>query len=250
MSTETRIPTGRPHRAAPTALAIACLLAAAGCRQNMHNQNKVEPYESSAFFENGQAARSLPAHTVARGDLREGPAYSGLGANRQPVAESPYPITRELIERGQERFNVFCSPCHGRTGGGLGMIVRRGYKQPTSFHDPRLRSARVGYFVNVMTEGFGVMPSYAPQVPVEDRWAIAAYIRALQYSQNARLADLTAAGVAPERLRQVEADLAQAPETTSPGTAGAAHSGAQGVTRPGPPGSHDERPNPNEVHQP
>lgn len=202
MRTETRI------------LALACLLlAAGGCRQNMHNQNKVKGLRQSAFFKDGRAARLLPAHTVARGDLREGPAYSGLGANRQPVAEMPFPVTREVLLRGQERFNVFCSPCHDRTGSGMGMVVRRGYKQPTSFHDPRLRGAQVGYFVNVMTEGFGVMPSYAPQVPVADRWAIAAYIRTLQYSQNARMADLAQAGVPAERMRQIESDLAgQRPE--------------------------------------
>jgi mono/diheme cytochrome c family protein len=243
LSTETRIPR--------LALAAACLLAVAGCRQNMHNQNKVEPYESSAFFENGQAARPLPAHTVHRDDLREGPAYSGLGANGQPVAEMPYPVTREVLLRGQERYNVFCSPCHDRAGTGLGMIVRRGYKQPTSFHDARLRSAPVGYFVNVMTEGFGVMPTYAPQVAVADRWAIAAYIRALQYSQNARLADLS-----PEQRRQVEAELAQVQtpgQMTPAGPGRESHGsppGAQGVTRPGPRGSHDQRPNPNEVPQP
>ena len=186
----------------------ASLLLAAGCRQNMHNQNKVKPLQASPFFEDGQASRPLPAHTVARGELREGPAYSGLGADGQPVAEMPFPVTREVLLRGQERYNVFCAPCHGRTGEGRGMIVLRGYKQPTSFHDPRLRSSPVGYFVNVMTEGFGVMPSYAPQVPVNDRWAIAAYLRALQYSQNARLADLAQAGVPAERMRQIEADLA------------------------------------------
>lgn len=201
------------------------LLASAGCRQNMHNQNKVKPLQASPFFENGQAARSLPAHTVARGDLREGPVYTGLGANRQPVAQMPFPVTREVLLRGQERYNVFCSPCHDRAGNGMGMIVRRGYKQPTPLHDPRLRSAPVGYFVNVMTEGFGVMPSYAPQVPVEDRWAIAAYIRALQYSQNARLADLS-----PEQRQRVETDLAQAPAPQTP--------------------PHGQSPNPNEVHQP
>ncbi len=129
------------------------------------------------------------------------------------------------------------------------MIVRRGYKQPTSFHDPRLRSSPVGYFFNVMTEGFGVMPNYAPQVPVADRWAIAAYIRALQYSQNARMADLAQAGVTPERLRQIEAELAEAPQA-GPGTPHGAPSGARGVTRPGPPGSYDQRPNPDEVPEP
>jgi mono/diheme cytochrome c family protein len=177
----------------------------------MHNQHKVQPLGASTFFEDGQGARPLPAHTVARGDLREGSAgdssaYTGLNAAGSPVAEMPFPVTRQVLLRGQERYNVFCSPCHGRLGDGLGMIVQRGYKQPASYHIERLRGAQVGYFFNVMTEGFGVMPSYASQVPVADRWAIAAYIRALQYSQNARLADLPAAD-----RQKVEADL-QSPQ--------------------------------------
>jgi hypothetical protein len=118
----------------------------------------------------------------------------------------PMPVTREILRRGRERYDIFCAPCHDRLGTGRGMIVLRGYKQPSSYHVERLRSAPVGYFVNVMTEGFGVMPSYAAQVPVDDRWAIAAYIRALQYSQNARLAELP-----PDVRRRVEADLNAAP---------------------------------------
>jgi mono/diheme cytochrome c family protein len=191
----------RPRRLAAALL----LLAAAGCRQNMHNQNKVKPLAPNAFFADGQGARPLPAHTVARGDLRAGSsAETGLDEANKPVAGLPFPVTRQVLLRGQERYNVFCSPCHDRVGTGRGMIVRRGFKQPTSYHIERLRNAPVGYFFNVMTEGFGVMPSYAPQVPVADRWAIAAYIRALQYSQNARLADLPPAG-----RRKVEADLSQ-----------------------------------------
>jgi hypothetical protein len=182
-------------------LALSLLLA--GCRQNMHNQHKIEPLEASNFFADGQGARPLPAHTVARGDLRQGFAYTGLDDAGRPVDQMPFPVTPELLRRGQERFNVFCSPCHDRLGTGRGMIVRRGYKQPPSYHTERLRSAPVGYFFNVMTEGFGVMPSYASQVPVRDRWAIAAYVRVLQYSQNARLADLP-----PEARRRVEAGLA------------------------------------------
>jgi hypothetical protein len=183
------------------------LLLAAGCRQNMHNQHKIQPLEPSDFFTDGQGARPLPAHTVARGDLREGFTYTGLDAANKPVNQMPFPVTREFLLRGQERYNIYCSPCHDRLGTGQGMIVRRGYKQPSSYHIPRLRSAPVGYFFNVMTEGFGVMPSYAPQVPVKDRWAIAAYIRVLQYSQNARLADL--AGLPPEERQKVETDLAK-----------------------------------------
>ena len=178
-------------------------LIGAGCRQNMHNQHKIEPLEASNFFADGQGARPLPAHTVARGDLREGFEFTGLDAANKPVDQLPFPVTREVLRRGQERFNIYCSPCHDRLGTGRGMIVRRGFKQPTSYHIPRLRSAPVGYFFNVMTEGFGVMPSYAPQVPVADRWAIAAYIRVLQYSQNARLAELP-----PADRQKVEQQLA------------------------------------------
>ncbi len=183
-------------------LALSLLLLAAGCRQNMHDQHKVKTLGDSPFFADGQGARPLPAHTVPQGDRRVGSAYSGLDAANRPLGTLPVPLTRELLVRGRERYDVFCSPCHDKLGTGRGMIVRRGYKQPSSYHVERLRNAPAGYFVNVITEGFGVMPSYAPQVPVEDRWAIAAYIRALQYSQNARLADLP-----PEARRRVEADL-------------------------------------------
>jgi mono/diheme cytochrome c family protein len=177
-------------------LALAAAFLAAGCRQNMHNQHKIKNYRGSDFFADGQGARPIPEGTVARGGFGEKIApYTGLTVSTLPVStltQGPPvpPITPALVRRGQERFNIFCSPCHGRLGDGRGMIVRRGYKQPTSFHDARLRGVDADYFVTVITQGFGVMPSYAPQVPLEDRWAIAAYIRALQYSQNARLADL------------------------------------------------------------
>jgi mono/diheme cytochrome c family protein len=217
------------------------LVLLAGCRQNMHNQNKVEPYEPSPFFADGQASRPLPAGTVARGDVREGSAYTGLDASNQPISQLPFPVTRADLLRGQERYDIFCSPCHGRAGEGLGMIVRRGFKQPTSFHDERLRSSPVGYFYNVITEGFGVMPSYAPQIPVKDRWQIAAYIRALQYSQNARLAELPAA-----RRAAVEAELRGEGGEGAPGTPRPGQ-GGRGVTRPGPRGEYDERPDPSEV---
>lgn len=179
-------------RALTLSLAAALVLTA-GCRQNMHNQNKVEPYEASDFFADGQAARPIPAHTVPRHALgaRIAP-YTGLTVAPPPAQTGPPPVTMALLKRGQERYNVFCSPCHSRVGDGRGMIVQRGYKQPTSYHDPRLVGAPTDYFVQVITQGFGVMPSYAAQVGLEDRWAIAYYIRALQYSQNARLADLPA----------------------------------------------------------
>jgi len=169
----------------------AVLALAAGCRQNMHNQNKVLPLRESSFFADGRSARPIPAGTVPRGGPGEKIApYTGLTLSREAPPSGPPPVSMALLRRGQERFNIFCSPCHDRTGTGRGMIVRRGYKQPTSYHTDRLRNVPVDYFVQVMTEGFGVMPSYATQVPVEDRWAIAAYIRALQYTQHGRLADL------------------------------------------------------------
>lgn len=223
-----------PNRTLLGLALTGCLLTSAGCRQNMHNQAKLEPYEASNFFNDGQGARPLPANTVARGGLREGSAFTGLDAANKPVAEMPpgYTVNRDFLRRGQERFNVFCSPCHGRLGDGKGMIVRRGYKQPTSFHDPRLRASPVGYFFSVMTEGFGVMPSYAPQIPVEDRWAIAAYVRVLQYSQSARLAEL------PADVRQrVEADLAGGADMSTPQP-----HGRQGVQSPAPLPEADSRP--------
>ena len=156
----------------------------------MQNQNKMRPYRESTFYPDGASARPLPAHTVARGELRADEAYySGIRGGK-PVADVPFPVTRDVLLRGQQRYDIFCSPCHGRVGDGLGMIVTRGYKQPPSFHSEQLRSAQVGWFFSVMTQGFGVMPSYAAQVPVADRWAIAAYIRVLQYSQSAHLSEL------------------------------------------------------------
>jgi hypothetical protein len=205
---------GGPALAA--ALALACLaLFLSGCRHDMQNQNKVRPYRESAFYPDGSSARPLPAHTVAQGDLRADEAfYSGVRGGK-PVADVPFPVTREVLRRGQERFNIFCSPCHGRVGDGRGMIVTRGYKQPTSFHDDRLRQAQVGWFFSVMTQGFGVMPSYAAQIPVADRWAIAAYIRALQLSQGATLGELP-----PEARQAVAGELAAppGPQAAAPAT--------------------------------
>lgn len=216
----------------------ACLLATAGCRQNMHNQNKLEPYEASAFFADGQGSRQNPAGTVPRNAFGEEVApYTGLVVTPAPpmqpsqagaVSMPAPPVTLAMLRRGQERYNIFCSPCHGRTGDGLGMIVRRGYKQPPSFHEPRLRSAPADHFVTTMAEGFGVMPSYAEEVSPADRWAIAAYIRALQYSRNARLADIPAG-----RRQGVESEIRKSLDPAS---------GAQGVTRPDPRLDYDRRP--------
>jgi mono/diheme cytochrome c family protein len=230
-----------------------CLLATMGCRQNMHNQNKLEPYEASAFFADGQGSRQTPVGTVPRSAFGENVApYTGLTetpspsatpvpapalmpGQAQPVSAQPptQTVTMQMLRRGQERYNIFCSPCHGRVGDGLGMIVRRGYKQPPSFHEARLRSAPAEHFVTTMTEGFGVMPPYAEEVSLPDRWAIAAYIRALQYSQNAHLAEIPA-----NRRQAVESEIRKSLNPAS---------GAQGVTRPDPRLDYDRRSSDKEV---
>lgn len=176
---------------APRLLAAACcLLALAGCRQDMHNQPKFQAYERNPFFDDQRASRPLVAGVVARGHLDEDEAFFKGVAGGAPVTANPLGMDRAVLERGASRYNIYCSPCHDRTGSGEGMIVQRGYKQPPSFHDPRLRAVPDGYFFQAITNGFGTMPSYAPQVPPRDRWAIVAYIRALQLSQNATLADV------------------------------------------------------------
>ncbi len=158
----------------------------------MHDAPRYDPLEASTFFANGSAARPPMANTVARGQLNQDRhLYEGVVDGR-PAETFPMPVTADVMTRGQERFNVFCAPCHSRTGEGNGMIVQRGFRQPPSFHDERLRNAPVGYFFDVMTHGFGAMQDYAAQVPVADRWAIAAYIRALQFSRRATLDDVPA----------------------------------------------------------
>jgi mono/diheme cytochrome c family protein len=195
-------------------------LISVGCRRDMQDQPKVKPLRGASFFSDGLGSRQLIEGTIPRGYLRENVEfYTGKKAgaatatattgqqqtaNAQqpaPVANSqtaaaqqssfpddvvdfPIPITKEVVLRGRERYNIFCSACHGMTGNGDGMIVRRGFRRAASFNDDRLRQAPVGHFFDAMTNGWGAMPSYAPQIPVQDRWAIAAYIRALQASQQ------------------------------------------------------------------
>ncbi len=173
---------------------VSLLVIVMGCRQDMHDQPKYEPLEASMFFEDGRSSRPLVPHTVARGHLKaDEHLYTGKTGGTH-ADTFPFPITRKVLERGMERYNIFCAPCHDRVGTGQGMVVRRGYTRPSSFHVDRLRKAPVGYFFDAMTNGFGVMPSYAAQVPVRDRWAIAAYIRALQLSQRATVADVPEKG--------------------------------------------------------
>lgn len=174
------------------ALITAACLALAGCRQDMHDAPSYDPLQATNFFANGAASRPLVPNTVPRGHLRaDEHLYTGK-INGQVADEFPMPVTRQVLDRGQERFNVYCAPCHGRTGEGNGMIVQRGFRQPPSYHEERLRTAPVGYFFDVMTNGFGAMQDYSAQVTVPDRWAIAAYIRVLQVSRSATVNDVPA----------------------------------------------------------
>jgi len=162
------------------------------CRQDMHNQPRYKPFAGTDFFGDGRSARPAIEGTVARGHLRlDKVLYTGK-LDGVDVTEFPFPITKEDLVRGQERFNIYCSPCHSRTGDGNGMVVRRGFRQAASYHTDKLIKAPVGHFFDVISNGFGAMPSYGSRVETMDRWRIAAYIRVLQLSQNATIADVPA----------------------------------------------------------
>ncbi len=190
---------------------LAVSLALAGCRQDMHDAPSYDPLQATTFFSDGKASRPLVANTVARGLLREDTHLYQGKVDGQLATTFPMPVTSDVMARGQERFNVFCAPCHGRTGAGNGMVVQRGFKAPPSYHEDRLRNAPVGYFFDVMTNGFGVMQDYSAQVPVADRWAIAAYMRALQLSQRATLDDVPI-GKRPELDRPAATTATREPE--------------------------------------
>jgi len=176
------------RRALAAAVAVAAL---AGCDlRDMWKQPKYKPLQSSDFFSDGRASRPLEPDTVARGQLNSDTLlFTGMEGG-QPSREFPFPVTRQVLDRGQLEFNVFCSVCHGRTGDGNGMIVQRGFKPPPTFHSDRLRQAPPGHFFDVISNGFGAMYSYRSRIGPDDRWAIIAYIRALQLSHDARLADV------------------------------------------------------------
>ena len=161
-------------------------------RQEMYNQSRFEPLEKNTFFADQRSSRPWIKGTVARGHLRtDAHLYTGM-VDGNPAETFPFPITRDVILRGRERYNIYCSPCHGQEGDGRGMVVRRGMKQPPSYHIERLQNETPGYFFDVMTNGFGAMYSYASRIKPRDRWAIIAYIQALQLSQNATLDDVPA----------------------------------------------------------
>jgi mono/diheme cytochrome c family protein len=156
----------------------------------MNNQPKAKPLSQSDFFSDGTSARRPPAHTAAREVAPENEAFFTGLTNGPYVTQAPIKLTPALLHRGREQFDAMCAECHDRTGSGNGMIVQRGFPQPSSYHTDRLRNAPIGHFYDAITNGYGAMPSYAVRVEPDDRWAIAAYIRALQLSHNARLSDV------------------------------------------------------------
>ncbi len=180
------------HKTYVMGLLLGSLMFTAGCRQDMHDQPRFEPLEANSFFADGRSARPLVTGVIARGTLQEDVHLFTGRENDEFVTTFPFPVTQDVILRGQERYNIYCTPCHGQLGDGTGMIVQRGLKQPPSYHIDRLREAPVGYYFNVITNGFGAMFDYADRISVNDRWAIIAYIRALQLSQNAKIDDVPA----------------------------------------------------------
>lgn len=215
--------------------AVSCLLTAS-CRRDMQDQPKMKPYRSTVFFKDGLSSRPLVEGTVPRGFLKTDTEFftgkkagranstannpqvpagpqpgvagapaanlSGAAAYPDDVEVFPLPVTKEVVERGKERYEIFCTVCHGPTGNGDGMIVRRGFRRAASFNDDRLRQAPVGHFFDAITNGWGTMPAYAPQIPAQDRWAIIAYIRALQLSQQNEQPQSAAASASATPARQ------------------------------------------------
>ncbi len=173
---------------------VLCLLSStflSGCTNDMKDQPKFETYEETSFFPDHRSERPLIEGTVARGHLNENDAFYTGKVDGKLIKTIPVPVTKELLERGRERFNIYCIVCHGAAGAGDGMIIRRGFKPvPPSFHTDKLRQMEDGHFYDVISHGFGVMQDYAAQIQPEDRWAITAYIRALQLSQNAKISQL------------------------------------------------------------
>jgi mono/diheme cytochrome c family protein len=201
----------KKHKMFICACAFLWLIVGVGCRRDMQDQPKVKPLRGSTFFSDGLGSRPPIEGTIPRGFLRSDTAFftgkkTGLantpGATPTPgtpqptatgaltnaypddIDQFPIPVTKDVVTRGRERYDIFCSVCHGMTGNGDGMVVRRGFRRAASFNDDRLRQAPVGHFFDAITNGWGAMPSYASQIPVQDRWAIIAYIRALQLSQQ------------------------------------------------------------------
>ena len=175
-------------RLAAVLIAAAAL---AGCRQDMHDTPRADPLRQSAFFKDASSARPTVEGTIARGTLQDDAEFFTGKNGALPADALPFELTAQVLDRGEQRFNIYCAPCHDASGNGRGMIVRRGYRQPPSFHIDRLQNAPLGHFFDTITNGFGAMPDYRAQIAPRDRWAIAAYVRALQLSQYYSAAELT-----------------------------------------------------------
>jgi mono/diheme cytochrome c family protein len=161
------------------------------CRQDMHDAPRYEAYEANSFYADGRASRETPTGTVARGwERADDLFYTGRDSAGEPSELIPMPVTAQDMQRGRDRYNVYCTPCHGILGDGQGMVVQRGLKRAATYHDERLRGVKVGYLYDVVTNGFGAMQGYAEQIPARDRWLIVAYVRALQLSQHAQVAEV------------------------------------------------------------
>ncbi len=204
---------GCPVERSSTALLLGALVAllalTSACRIDMHVQPRQNPLARSDFYTDQRSARPLVEGTVARGDLRADTYFYTGKIGNNPGDVMPFPVTKTVLERGRERFNIFCAPCHSRLGDGNGFVPSRGFsRKPPSYHIPRLQKAPLGYFFDVITNGFGIMPDYASQIPPRDRWDIVAYVRALQLSQNATMADVPTGQQIPS----------QPPKFAEPGT--------------------------------
>ena len=184
-------------RKAGLVCAVFCLaLLVTSCTMTMRDQPRVDPYEPNAFFPKDQSAMLPVEDTVPYGQADVDDAFYTGQVDGQYVTDFPFEISKDDLERGQQRYDIYCAPCHGYTGNGDGMIVQRGFKEPPSFNQDRLRDAEPGYFFYAISNGFGSMPSYANRIPVHDRWLIIAYIEALQLSQHAPVTDLPQEDVA------------------------------------------------------
>jgi len=175
-----------------SALAWAAILVLGACRQDMHDQPRFKPLAESDFYSDLRSARTPVEGTVARGQLNDDTYFYTGKMGNNPGDYMPFPVNEQVLARGEQRFNIYCAPCHSRLGDGNGTIVQRGFRRPPSYHDERLRKAPLGYFFDVMTNGFGAMSDYRAQISPRDRWSIVAYIRALQLSQRAAIGDVPA----------------------------------------------------------
>jgi mono/diheme cytochrome c family protein len=221
------------------ALAAASLLAVGCSRLDMQDQPKYRPQRPSDFFADGRSERQPVEGTVARGTLNEDMAfYAGKDEAGKDIEAFPITVNKEVMLRGQQRYDIYCAPCHGRIGNGLGMIVRRGFKQPPSYHIDRLREAPVGHLYDVISNGYGAMLNYASQVQPRDRWAIVAYIRALQYSENASVNDLSAEARTRVPATSAAPLAAQANEPIAPRDSDFQDFPAKPATPSGVPGAH------------